>query len=296
MLCAQRLTITLLLLALLANTCLAADPFAAVRTAVRTEQPDPPRAEPAPPPKQPKEPCEDPWNHSCDEDDNDGDGALLGAFVGGTVLLATAPYWGPHALAEGSEPLSAYFASAPYESSPGWMLHGREAQPPLDSYAWGSQIRAEYLDDYDGLTGYRGRLLTEHVSRWGFDGESNYWRQALSPGVHDELWTGDANVVYRFAQNERVQMRSGLGVAWLSDQQQTDLGFNFTYAGDFYPIQPLVISAELDTGWIGEAWMLHLRSTVGVVYKQTEVYSGYDYLEIGNAQIDGFVAGLKFYF
>jgi hypothetical protein len=49
----------------------------------------------------------------------------------------------------------------------------------------------------------------------------------------------------------------------------------------------------LDAGWIGEAWLIHLRSTVGVQWKQVEVYTGYDYLEIGQVQLDGFVAGVR---
>jgi hypothetical protein len=79
----------------------------------------------------------------------------------------------------------------------------------------------------------------------------------------------------------------------LADDIDSEFGFNFTYGGDIYPIKPLVISAELDAGWIGEAWLIHLRSTVGVQWKQVEVYTGYDYLEIGQVQLDGFVAGVR---
>ena len=287
----------MLLLALLARTGVAADSFDAVRSAVRTEEPDEPAAAPAPQPEtKKKKPPKYSWEESCEEEDDDDDSALVGIAVGGAMLVVSAPYWMPNILLEHEDAGPLLFASVPYESSKGWMKYPNYSDTPTDVFAWGSQIRAEYLDDYDGLTGYRARLLTEHVSRWGFDSETNYWQQSLSPGVHDELWTGDANIVYRFAQNERIQMRSGLGVAWLADSQEADFGLNFTYGGDIYPLDPLVISAELDAGWIGEAWMIHLRSTIGVVYKQAEVYTGYDYLEIGNAQLDGFIAGVKLYF
>lgn len=293
----RKITAFVLLLALLANTSQAADSFDAVRSEVRTKQPEAPDESPAPAKENKKksEPTYT-WDDDADCDDDDDDSFLASALVGGTVLVATAPFWVPNTALEHKDAGPLLFAPAPYETSDGWMMYTKYSEAPLDSYAWGSQIRAEYFDDYDGLTGYRGRLLTEHVSRWGVDTETNYWRQATSPGIHDELWTGDANIVVRFAQNERAQMRSGVGVAWLADRVDSEFGFNFTYGGDFYPIKPLVISAELDAGWIGEAWLIHLRTTAGVVYKQTEVYAGYDYLEIGSAQLDGFVAGLKFYF
>ncbi len=293
----RQATVTLLL-ALLANPLLAADSFDSVRNAVRVEEPEPPRAEhPADPPAEKKKQSDnDPWDSQCDDDDDDDDSALAELAVGATLLVVSAPYWVPNTALEHKDAGPLLFAPAPYESSKGWMKYPNYSETPSDVYAWGSQIRAEYLDDFDSLTGVRARVLTEHTNRWGFDSETNYWRQSLARGVHDELWTGDANIVYRFAQNERMQMRSGIGLAWLADNQQADLGFNFTYGGDIYPLDPLVISAELDAGWIGHAWMIHLRSTVGVVYKQAEVYTGYDYLEIGNAQLDGLVAGVKFYY
>ncbi|HTN77247.1 MAG TPA: hypothetical protein VL096_18440 [Pirellulaceae bacterium] len=90
-----------------------------------------------------------------------------------------------------------------------------------------------------------------------------------------------------------MQLRSGIGVAWLGDARQLDAGFNFTYSGDFYPVKPLVLSGELDAGWVGEAWMIHLRSTIGVQWRQVELFTGYDYREIGQTQLDGWVSGVR---
>lgn len=271
----------------------AADSLGSVRSAVRTQVPDPPRE-----PEQPRQPSHE---HECHDphcpDDNEGSAEFWGAALIGTAFVITAPYWGPNALVERDELGVPFFAAAPYEGSVGSMVHGpMTGECPADAYCWATRVRTEYLDDFESLTGYRGHLLFEHSNRWGFDGELNYWQESLASGSHDELWTGDANVLFRFAQNERVQMRSGLGMAWLHDNIGTDLGFNFTYGGDIYPIQPLVISADLDAGWIGEAWFLHLRSTVGLQWKQVEVFTGYDYLEIGNAQLDGLVAGVRVLF
>jgi hypothetical protein len=262
----------------------ASDPLSSVRHEVRTEQPREPR-----PPSEPKR------RSATSDEDDDGfsdDGTLLLAGLFGVGIVAASPWWIPMTLVEDRHPGPAYFAAAPYVDAPGAMVY----DPEEPAFNWASRLGCEYLDDFEGVTAYRGRLVVEHVNRWGIDSEWNYWRESLSPGVHDQLWTGDANIVYRFAQNERVLMRSGLGVAWLADNEEVNLGFNFTYGADIYPIEPLVFTADLDAGWIGEAWMLHLRATAGLVYRQAEVYAGYDYLEIGNAQLNGVVAGLRILF
>jgi hypothetical protein len=295
-----------ILLAIPARWAAGADSLQSVRDEARIAKPDPPEEEkPASSKlqKSKKKDNDNGWNygnssqsHHCDDDDTDDSGLYAAAF-GMAAIAVTSPFWAPHRLIEGDEADDGLFAAAPYYDSPGSMLFGRALDEPFaEGYRWATKLRTECLDDFDSLTGYRGHVLVEHANRVGFDSELNYWRQSLSPGVFDHLWTGDANVVFRFAQNERVQMRTGLGVAWLSDPIDTNFGFNFTYGGDIYPIKPLVISAELDAGWVGEAWMVHLRGTVGVVWRQAEVYTGYDYLEIGRAQLDGWVAGVRVLF
>jgi hypothetical protein len=110
------------------------------------------------------------------------------------------------------------------------------------------------------------------------------------------LWTGDCNVVFRFAQMPQMQMRTGLGFNWLSDHVGGEAGFNFTYSGDFFPAEPWILSGEIDWGKLGSVGLFHGRATVGVHYHRCEVYTGFDYLDIGDTQISGLIAGLRVWY
>jgi hypothetical protein len=278
----------------LTHAARAADSLRAARDDVRIA----PEASEAPAEAKPKVQEDNGWNgnghHHHDDDDSLTADLWAAAFVG-VGFVATSPFWGPNCLIEHGNQGHAFFQAYPYELGDGYLTFDErlDGETPPYAFAWSARLRGEYADDFDSLTRYGGHVLVEHACRWGLDSETNYWRESIGAGAHDHLWTGDANVVVRFAQNEFVQMRSGAGVAWLADDIDSEFGFNFTYGGDIYPIKPLVISAELDAGWIGEAWLIHLRSTVGVQWKQVEVYTGYDYLEIGQVQLDGFVAGVR---
>lgn len=271
-----------------------ADSLRAARDAVRTPDPDPPPEEQSPPKKKKKNST----SHDCDDDDPavqihwpEGSGETF-------IVMLTSPFWLPHTILGDDASYRGYFASAPYEGTPGWMVIDRplDGRSPEGVYTSATRLRLEYGDDFDSLSRFGGHLLHERSHRWGVDGELNYWREDIGGDRYDHLWTGDANVLYRFAQNEWVQMRAGVGVAWLSDPIDTELGINFTYGGEIYPVRPLVLTAEMDAGRIGEATIIHLRTTIGVTWQQVEVYSGYDYLEIGDAQLDGFIAGIRLLF
>jgi hypothetical protein len=118
----------------------------------------------------------------------------------------------------------------------------------------------------------------------------------VPPGRFDSLWLGDGNIVFRFAQSELLVMRAGLGVTWLSDPADTNVGFNFTYGGDFFPIRPWIFSGELDLGALGHASVVHFRLIVGVNLGMTEAFLGYDYYDVGHTQIAGLVAGVRLWY
>lgn len=97
----------------------------------------------------------------------------------------------------------------------------------------------------------------------------------------------------------QVRFRPILGAGkgdWLTDSVGNDAGFNFTYGGDWFPIRPFIVSSELDWGEIGHASLFHARITTGVQWHRGEIYAGYDYLDVGNAQLDAWVAGLRLWF
>ena len=139
-------------------------------------------------------------------------------------------------------------------------------------------------------------LLVEGTWRWGIESDVRHIHEEWLPAGQDELWLGDANVLFRFAQSESVQMRTGLGVNFLNDPIGTDFGFNFTYGGDWFPVQPLVVSGELDAGTLGSSHLYHLRGTIGANWNISEVYVGYDYYDVGRTQIAGLVAGVRLWY
>jgi hypothetical protein len=165
-----------------------------------------------------------------------------------------------------------------------------------EPWPWAIRGRAEYGTDFDGLEWTGGQVLAETTWRWGIDADTRHVREQLLPAGHDSLWLGDVNVHFRFAQSPSLQMRAGLGMNYLSDPLGSDFGFNFTYGGDWFPVQPLIVSGELDIGTLGSSQLYHLRATAGANFGMSEAYVGYDYTDIGHTQIAGLVAGVRLWY
>ena len=237
----------------------------------------------------------------CDDYENP-----MERFLGWALLQTiAAPYRLPRVMVEDVDFSPGHFVDSPYVefedvvtgqlvSYDGFVTHGL-AGDETDS-AWMLRTRVDYVDDLDALSKIGGQFLFDSSIRFGIESEFNHYREDFRQGVDDELWIGDVNMVYRFAQSDRLQMRSGIGANWLSDRDATDWGFNFTYGGDWFPRRPWVVSTELDLGTLGEASLFHGRVTGGVLWRNTEVYLGYEHLSVGGADIDGLITGLRFWF
>jgi hypothetical protein len=166
---------------------------------------------------------------------------------------------------------------------------------------WSGRLSLEEGTDFRGLNRAGGQLLLESNSRLGIQTRWNY----LSERHDDDMVLGDVNLVYRFAQNEVVQFRSGLGMRvmhsgrggrTLADRRQTDFGFNFTYGADLFPRKPWVLSGEFDAGSLGSAAVFHGRASAGVLLQRWEFFAGYDYQRIGSVDVQGPMVGLRFWF
>lgn len=57
-----------------------------------------------------------------------------------------------------------------------------------------------------------------------------------------------------------------------------------------------MFSAVIDWGTLGHAPLFHARATAGVTYHGWEVFTGYDYRTIGDATLQGLIAGTQVYF
>lgn len=264
-----------------------------LRNEVRVNDPEPVRS---PQPDRDYDDCDDDYDgdtYSAEEVE------LFGMLTGGVL---TSPFWLPMVIADDNLGRAGYFPAFPYQYDVGYMLihpdqyHG--VGGPRQPFTYAVRARSDYGTNFNGLDWVGGNVLAEFSTRFGIESEFRFYQDNLLAGNQppDTAWLGDANIFYRFAQNDRMQFRSGVGVNWLSDRQQTDVGFNFTYAADFYPTKPWVISGEFDWGILGDETLLHARFTTGIQHKGLEAYLGYDLIDIGQFQSNSLIAGVRLWF
>jgi len=263
------------------------------------------------------------WSLSLASDDDETcEGGWLADGLGGLcwligVTLFKGPAWSVGDTWEGSEHrflrypyaerLPGAMWLAPCTELPGPDPEGQEWRglPATDSSAmvpapktrgWAGRFSLGESNDFDGLNRVNGLLLLEGLHRFGVQVGWNYLTEQLADNQQDSLWLGDATATFRFAQTEKVQLRTGLGLRWLADRTDSDFGVNFLYAGDFYPVAPLVLSTSLELGSLGEAFVCHGRVTAGLLLKRWELFGGYDWLRIGSVDLQGPVLGLRLWF
>ncbi len=229
---------------------------------------------------------------------DDAIGALLGPVLGpvvgvgviGAGMGVSSPIWGPIALLD-DDYRPGYFPRYPYEDSLACISHD-DSTPHL----WSVRLDAEYANNFEGLDSLGGHLLLETAYRFGLDAAGSQLQERLPGGGRDTLSLGDANLVFRFAQADWAEFRTGLGANWLADRQETNFGFNFIYAADFFPRKPWVVSSAIDAGMLGHSGLFRFRLTGGAVFHGVETYVGYENLDIGRTDINSLVTGLRFWF
>jgi len=211
-----------------------------------------------------------------------------------TASVVSSPIWVPKALLDDySFTSSGYFLPFPYDGAQGYI---RTTEFPPQAKPWSVRLDVEYVETFDQLDSLGSHLLVDTASRLGVAASWDHLEERLFDGGRDSLQIGDCNLVYRFAQGDWGEFRTGLGANWLNDRRGTDLGFNFTYAADIYPRKPWVLSAAIDAGTLGHAGLFRFRTTAGFMFNRVETYAGYEYTDIGRSHWNGLVAGLRFWF
>lgn len=232
--------------------------------------------------------------YADDDEDTFLDGELTQWLTLGAITLAASPFWGPARLVGDDYTSAAYFARYPYQRPvDGYLM--LEPVVPRKPRPIAGRAALEYGGDFHDQSLVAGSLVLDTTWRFGLDVAARYAREERGT-AHDDLWLGDANIVFRFAQSPSLIFRTGVGFNWLSDDIGQDGGFNFTYAADWFFARPFILSAELDWGELGHASLFHTRAMIGVEWHRAEVYAGYDYLDVGNAQLDAWIAGCRFWF
>jgi hypothetical protein len=235
-------------------------------------------------------------------------GELLGLAAVGAAAVATSPFWGPFMLLGEDLGVRGYFPGYPYAVDPsGYMqldyngTDPRGAQQthfgdPAYLREWSARLAVEDGNDFRGLNRLDGQFFFDTSTRFALQGKWSYFHEDLGGGRSDESFLGDSELTFRFVQREWLQMQTGLGWRLLADRYETRAGVNFVYQADFFPIQPVVVSAAIDLGNLDAAFVVGGRISAGVIYRNWEVLTGYDFLRIGGVNLQGPLLGLRIWF
>lgn len=235
-------------------------------------------------------------NDRCEEDEPfaelQSDMVTLGASAVGAV--ATSPFWAPVVMTKEPGSDAGRFLSYPYknDANGNYEYH----LPTRSRHHWFTRLRLDYVDTFDDVESFGGQFMLDTSTRFGFDTEVRRLADTQQFAAGDHFWTGDANLLFRFAINDHVQFRAGPGFNWLRNSAGSDYGYNLTYGFDWYIADPWILSFEYDWGEIGHSHLDHLRLQIGWQYKHVETFVGYDYFSLGATDLHGAVAGLRFWF
>lgn len=224
-------------------------------------------------------------------DSDDDDDVSLNDLIGkGILFVAVSPWLLPPAMIGDQYSQDVELISFPYaDNHDGYARRLNFDEQEFKTL--GVRLTSEYGNDFSGLERIGGRLQLDTSSRFGIDTEWNHWREDVSNGV-DTLWTGDANLTFRFAQSPHAQFYTGLGMNWMGGGHE-DVGFNFTYGFDWFPTEPIVIRSVFDAGTLGDSDLYHSKTTIGLVRQHVELYAGYDILHLGETNLQGMIAGVS---
>ena len=217
------------------------------------------------------------------------------------LLVISSPFTLPAMILNDDYDHYSAFPDFPYaDDVPGSLLKSSEStidseeKPKKQPYSANLQLFG--VPGVDNVDRLGGRLQLDSDLRVGIDTESNYWLGSRAGGGTDHLWTGDANLVFRFAESEHIQFRTGVGVNWLADQTRPEAGFNFTYGFGWFPVRPWTVSSVIDCGTLGHGSLFHNRSTAGLMLGPCELFAGYDYFQLSSFHSQGPVAGVGWRF
>jgi hypothetical protein len=189
--------------------------------------------------------------------------------------------------------------TTPPETKSGDLLIGGAEKDTVSSpsrtRSFAIRLIGDYSFDLETIHKTSAYLLFETRWRWGVEAGFSYLYERFPDGntPPEELSLGDVNIVFRFAQSKRIQMRTGVGGRYMVDGLGASFGVNFTYGADLYPVYPLVFSTVIDFGSLDRAFVLHARGSVGAVFRSFEAFAGWDVLQVGDAVVHGPLVGIR---
>jgi hypothetical protein len=245
------------------------------------------------------------WNNSSSDpggptlDDDAGLGVLA-------CLTATSPIWLPYLLFDDDFDRPGRFPPCPYARpeagaiAVGPQYDRRSDEEPYDSpnnlKPWSLRISSDEGNSFAGLNRLSGEAFLDTENRLGVLLRGNWFVENLGGGRTDSTMLNDFNVTYRAAQNNWLQIYSGIGLREQLDRYDDLFGFNFICRADIYPLRPLHIEATMAIGSLDRAFLIEGHVSIGAVYRHFECFAGYDFLQIGSATLQGPFLGLRLWF
>jgi hypothetical protein len=154
----------------------------------------------------------------------------------------------------------------------------------------------EYGNDFDGLGRVGLRLFLDTETRFGLKSDWDYYTERLDCGCRDDLWIGDVTGTYRVAQAEGLHVYVGFGARFLMDRGRDWAGVNFLAGFDGFPGKPVHLFGSAEGGTLGHAGLWRLRGGAGYMWGRAELFAGYDWLRIGQAELHGPFAGVRVWY
>lgn len=165
----------------------------------------------------------------------------------------------------------------------------------------GGAARGEWSDCGDGLDRY---AIAAQASFTYLRLETEWQRyiEHLPSGATDSLTLGAIGAALAIPADDALTVLAGFGLSTFHDRYGDESGWYAKLGVELFPIRPLIISAEIQGGFIradefdSETFLGGGRATVGLIWNRCEAYGGWQATWIESVTLDGPVAGLRVWF
>ncbi|MBL8799353.1 MAG: hypothetical protein JNM56_36055 [Planctomycetia bacterium] len=155
-------------------------------------------------------------------------------------------------------------------------------------------------DDLDTFTALsQGQALLDAVAEFGLDAGWQRSTKRLPQTGDQSLSLTDVDLKVRLLEEQQLQWHVGFGMQVLDRAQDFYLGYALTTALHLRVAEQFDISAQGEVGRVDAAGVRHGRASVGVSSRQLphlDVYSGFDFFEIGSERWRVPIFGMRFKF
>ena len=214
-----------------------------------------------------------------------------------TVVVFNQPSYQPQQYLNSPQPAPPVFNSAVREAD---MVSAVDYRSLDEFMRWGARGSLSIGADFDDLSQFSFSLLLQEPGSIGLDLSVTTLReQGFSESLfsfRDNLWIGDANLVFEPLCTSDVRARIGVGINWMADAYGSDAGLNLAAGLDWKLSEKLTLSAEGDIGTLGEADFWHGRLSLAQQLGCAEWITGIDHYNIGGVNLHNFFTGFGFRF